>query len=187
MLKLISFLKLTSLFQLTKISFLLCFLLACTSVAFGQASSSTAELRGQVTDSTGAVIAGASVVLKDTTKDTTRNTTTDANGNFIFLAILPSTYDVTVEAVEGFAESTQTIVLTVGAQSSLLFKLSAGSNVEEIIVVEGNNAVIETDRTQQSTVIDARQITNLPIGRRNYIDYAQLTPGVIDSDNMALP
>ncbi len=185
MLKLISFLKLTSLFQLTKVSFLLCFLLTCTSVAFGQASSSTAELRGQVTDSTGAVIAGASVVIKDTTKDTTRNTTTDANGNFIFLAVLPSTYDVTVEAMSGFAESTQTVVLTVGAQASLIFKLSAGSNVEEVIIVEGNNTVIETDRTQQSTVIDARQITNLPIGRRNYIDYAQLTPGVIDSDNIA--
>lgn len=178
-------LRLKPLLELTKVCFLLLLLLTCTSVVFGQASSSTAELRGQVTDATSAVIPGASVVLKDTTKGTTRNTTTDSEGNFIFLAVLPSTYEVIVEATSGFTESKQTVALNVGAQANLVFKLGASADYEEIVTVEGNSEVIETDRTQQSSVIDARQITNLPIGRRNYIDYAQLTPGVSDSDNIA--
>ncbi len=45
--------------------------------------------------------------------------------------------------------------------------------------------VVDTDRTQQSTVIAITQITNLPISRRNYLDYALLTPGVSDADNIA--
>ncbi len=45
--------------------------------------------------------------------------------------------------------------------------------------------VVETARTQQSSVVDVRQITNLPISRRNYLDYALLTPGVNDADNIA--
>ncbi|MBI4850192.1 MAG: TonB-dependent receptor [Acidobacteria bacterium] len=185
MLRLSPFERLIPLLQLTRISFLLIFFFTCTSFVFAQASSSTAELRGQVFDSTNAVVPGASVVLKDTTKDTVRNTTTDGDGNFIFLAVLPSTYEVTVEASAGFAESKQMVTLTVGAQSTLTFKLSTEAGIEEVVTIESNSGVIEVDRTQQSTVIDARQITNLPIGRRNYIDYAQLTPGVTDSDNIA--
>ena len=44
--------------------------------------------------------------------------------------------------------------------------------------------MVETDRTQQS-VVDVGQITNLPISRRNYLDYALLTPGVNDADNIS--
>ncbi len=178
-------LRVIPLLELAKVCFLI-LLLASTSLVFAQASSSTAELRGQATDSTNAVVPGANVILKDTNKGTTRNTTTDEEGNFFFLALLPSSYEVTVEAsAAGFSKSTQNIALTVGSQANLVFKLTT-NNVEEIITVESNNGeVIETDRTQQSTVIDARQISNLPIGRRNYIDYAQLTPGVSDSDNIA--
>lgn len=185
MLKSSLFVRVTPLLSLTKVYFLLFLLFTCSSFVFAQASSSTAELRGQVLDSTGAVVPGASVILKDTTKDTLRNTTTDIDGNFIFLAILPSTYEVTIEASNGFAESKQNVVLTVGAQANLIFKLSNSANYEEVVTIESNNGAIEVDRTQQSTVIDARQITNLPIGRRNYLDYAQLTPGVTDSDNIA--
>jgi len=186
LLQLSRLLRLSPLFKLTKVYLLIFFLLTSTSMVFAQASSSTAELRGQAIDSTGAVVPGANVTLKDTTKGTIRNSTTDADGNFIFLAVLPSTYEVIVEAsAAGFSESKQVVSLTVGAQSSLIFKLTTNVDFEEVVTVEGNSEVIETDRTQQSTVIDARQITNLPISRRNYIDYAQLTPGVSDSDNIA--
>lgn len=185
MVQLTPVLRLKPLLDLTKVYFLFLLFFSCASLVFGQASSSTAELRGQVTDPTGAVVAGASVVLKDTTKGTMRNSTTDSEGNFVFLAVLPSTYEVTIEATSGFTESKQTVALNVGAQSNLVFKLGTTADYEEIVTVEGNGEVIELDRTQQSSVIDARQITNLPIGRRSYLDYAQLTPGVSDSDNIA--
>ncbi|HEX8852353.1 MAG TPA: hypothetical protein VF754_02640, partial [Pyrinomonadaceae bacterium] len=57
--------------------------------------------------------------------------------------------------------------------------------IQETIDVVAGGEVVDTDRTQQSTVIGAGQITNLPISRRNYLDYALLTPGVSDADNIA--
>lgn len=154
------------------------------SPAFSQASSSTAELRGQVTDTAGAVVAGASVTITDTAKGTSRTTTTDADGNYVFLNLLPSSYELKVEAANrGFAPTSNRIELTVGQQANIPVQL--GAQVSATINIVGGQEVVETDRTQQSSVVDERQITNLPISRRNYLDYALLTPGVSDADSIS--
>ena len=70
--------------------------LASASAAYAQASGSTAELRGQVTDTAGAAVAGATVTLTDFNKGTERTATTDAEGNYKFLGLLPSPDDVKV-------------------------------------------------------------------------------------------
>ena len=151
--------------------------------ALAQASGSTAELRGQVTDRADAVIPNATVTLTDAAKGTSRTATTDGEGNYIFLGLLPSGYELKVEA-SGFAPSSTRLELTVGQQANIPIKLGAGTLEVRVDVVAGSE-VVETSRTQQSSVIDDRQITNLPINRRTYLDYALLTPGVNDSDNIA--
>lgn len=158
-------------------------MMASATPSFAQASGSTAEVRGQVTDSTGAVIPGAKVTLTDANKGTARAAMTDAEGNYTFLGLLPSAYDLKVEA-KGFSSSSTRLELTVGQQSNIPIQLSAGNFEVKVDVVAGAE-VVETTRTQQSSVIDAKQIVNLPISRRNYLDYALLTPGVTDSDNIA--
>lgn len=150
---------------------------------FAQASGSTAEVRGQVTDSTGAVIPGAKVTLTDANKGTARTATTDAEGNYNFLGLLPSAYDLKVEA-SGFTASSTRLELTVGQQANIPIQLSAGNFEVKVDIVAGAE-VVETARTEQSAVVDNKQITNLPINRRNFLDYALLTPGVVDSDNIA--
>ncbi|MET0624799.1 MAG: TonB-dependent receptor [Pyrinomonadaceae bacterium] len=158
---------------------------AGVSPAFSQASSSTAELRGQVTDSSGAAVPNAAVTITDTAKGTSRTTQTDAEGNYVFLNLLPSSYELKVAAASGgFAPGTTRVELTVGQQANIPVQLSAKGIQESVEVVAGGE-VVDTDRTQQSTVIGAGQITNLPISRRNYLDYALLTPGVSDADNIA--
>src|ERR1044071_6844577 len=83
------------------------------STAFSQASSSTAELRGQVTDSAGAVVPNATVTITDLAKGTGRTTQTDAEGNYVFLNLLPSSYELTVTAASGgFAPGTMRVDLT---------------------------------------------------------------------------
>ena len=170
------------------IRILLCFALvsmAAVVPVFAQASGSTAELRGQVTDSNGAVVPGASVTLTDMAKGTSRTSTTDESGQYIFLAVPPSDYQLKVEAsARNFAASSTNITLTVGQQANIPVQLTAAGVAETVNVVAGTE-VVETDRTSQSSVIDERQITTLPISRRNYLDYALLTPGVTDSDNIA--
>lgn len=148
-----------------------------------QASGSTAELRGQVLDQSGAVIPGAKVTLTDVAKGVSRTVTADSNGNYIFINLPPAAYDLQVEA-QGFAPSSTRIELTVGQQANIPVRLGAGQ-LEVSVEVVGGVEVVETSRTHQATVVDDRQITNLPISRRNYLDYALLTPGVTDSDNIA--
>ncbi|MCI0663681.1 MAG: TonB-dependent receptor [Acidobacteria bacterium] len=151
--------------------------------AFAQASGSTAELRGQIVDSTGAVIPGASITITDVSKGSTRSTITDVDGNYAFIGLLPSNYEIKVSA-KGFAASAGKLSLTVGQQANIPFKLTAGP-VEVNVEIFAGGEVVDTNRTEQSSTVDAKQISNLPINRRNFLDYALLTPGVTDADNIA--
>jgi hypothetical protein len=148
-----------------------------------QASSSSAELRGQVTDSAGAAVPNAKVTLTDVAKGTTKTGVTDNAGNYIFIGLLPSAYEIKVEAT-GFATGTAKVELTVGQQADIPLKLSTGTVQVQIDVVAGGE-VVETSRTEQSSTVDTKQIINLPINRRNFLDYALLTPGVTSSENIS--
>ena len=107
---------------------------------FSQASGSLAELRGQVTDATGAIIPNAKVTLTDTAKGTSRNMVTDAEGNYIFIGLLPSIYEVKVEAA-GFAANISKIELTVGQQANIPIKLTTGQVEVQVDVVAGGEVV----------------------------------------------
>ncbi len=157
-------------------------MIASNTPIFAQASSSTAELRGQVSDSNGAAIPNAKLTLTDTVKGSSRVATSDGEGNYVFLGLLPSSYDLKVEA-QGFAATTNRLELTVGQQANIPFKLTAGKVEVQVDIVAGAE-VVEANRTEQSSTIEARQIINLPINRRNFLDYALLTPGVTSSENI---
>ena len=167
------------------VGLLLCVFVFATATAQAQASSSLAEVRGQVTDTTGAVIPNATVTLTDTARGTTRTAQTDENGEYTFLAIPPTDYELKVEATgSNFAANTTRVTLTIGQQANIPIQLSAGG-VGAIVDVVSGEEVVETDRTQQSTVVTPREILTLPLSRRNYLDLALLTPGVNDSDNIS--
>lgn len=148
-----------------------------------QASGSSAELRGEVSDQNGALIAGSRITVIDLAKGSARIGVTDKDGQFFFVGLLPGRYEVRVEA-QGFSGSSLRLELTVGQQASLPFRLTPGGFEVRVDIIAGGE-VVETSRTEQSSVIDNRQIVNLPINRRNFLDYALLTPGVADSDNIA--
>src|SRR5215813_8090566 len=157
-------------------------MIASNRAAFAQASSSTAELRGQVTDTNGAAVPNAKLTLTDTVKGSSRTATSDGEGNYVFLGLLPSSYNLKVEA-QGFGASATRLDLTVGQQANIPIKLSA-VKVEVQVDVVGGAEVVETNRTEQASTVDARQISNLPINRRSFLDYALLTPGVTSSENI---
>ena len=99
--------------------FMLVVLVSRVDLAFPQASVSTAEIRGQVTDEKGAAISGATITLTDVGKGTTRTVRSDENGNYVVLSLLPSDYTMKVEA-SGFATKTLTnIHLDVGQAANI--------------------------------------------------------------------
>ena len=169
--------------------FLMCFslclfliLINITSM-FAQATA-TAELRGRVLDPNGAVISGATVTATNNSKGTTRTVTTDADGNYVILALPPSTYTVKVEAANFAPKTINNVLLEVGQQSALDVNLTIGQVGGVVDVLAGEQQIVDTERTQQSSVITGRQLDSLPINRRNFLDFALLTPGVTSSDNI---
>lgn len=147
-------------------------------------STATAELRGRVLDPAGAAVPGATVTARDDSKGLTRTVQTDDNGGFVFLSLLPTTYTVTVDAA-GFAQKTfSNVLLEVGQQLALNADLTLGEVGAVVDVLAGEAQLVDTERTQQSSVISAKQLNNLPINRRNFLDFALLTPGVSDADNV---
>ncbi len=157
-------------------------MIANNTDAFAQASSSTADVRGQVADANGAAIPNAKLTLTDLIKGSARTATSDGEGNYAFLGLLPSSYELKVEA-QGFGTSSAKLDLTVGQQANIPVKLTAGKLEVQVDVV-GGAEVVETNRTEQASTVDAKQITNLPINRRSFLDYALLTPGVTSSENI---
>ncbi len=140
-------------------------LVAGTALAQGVA---TADLRGTVTDPQGAVVANATVTIRDKSRNFERSTTTDAEGEYLMLAVPPGEYEVTVEA-QGFAKVVTTGVnLTVGQGADLPIELKAAGATETVEVV-GTPELVETQRSTAGVTIQQTRIDNLPINGRNYI------------------
>ena len=169
--------------QFFSLMMIVLFITIGNTTTWAQASSSSAELRGQVTDSTGAAIPNAKVTLTDLAKGTIKSGVADGDGNYIFIGLLPSAYEIKVEAA-GFTTNTSKIELTVGQQADIPIKLGTGAVEAQIDVVAGGE-VVETQRSEQASTVEAKQIANLPINRRNFLDYALLTPGVASSENIS--
>ena len=165
--------------------FSLCLCLVTINVISADAqATATAELRGRVLDPNGAAVSGATVTATSISKGTVRSVNADSDGNFVILSLLPSVYTVKVEAA-GFAPKTfNNVTLEVGQQAALDVDLSLGQAGAVVDVLAGEQQLVDTERTQQSTVISARQLNNLPINRRNFLDFALLTPGVTSADNV---
>ena len=170
--------------KMKKVALLLILMLTVrVELVFPQASVSTSELRGQITDQNGAAVAGATVTITDANKGITRTVNSSEDGAYVLLALQPGTYNLKVEA-SGFAARTiNDIKLEVGQVANIPVALGV-SGVEAEVNVTAGGPVVEVERTQQSSVINQVQIDNLPINRRNYLDFALLTPGVTDADNI---
>ena len=134
-------------------------------------------ISGTVTDTSGAVIPSAQIQARDLQTDATRSAQTNAQGFYEFLAVRPSTYEVTVEA-KGFGKAVKHDVnVVVGLVSHLNMTLQPGS-VSEIVEVKTEVALIEPEKTTVSYSINQAQIQNLPLQGRQFLDLALLTPGV---------
>ena len=153
--------------------FLLVFGLA--PAAWGQAVNGT--LLGTVTDQTGAAIADAEVTATLTTTGATHVTTTNSSGNYTLPGMQPGVYTIAINA-KGFKKSEQqNINLLSDASPRVDFTLQPG-NVSETIVVTTAPPVLQTDRADISTKIEAASVLELPLTtNRNFQSLLNLVPG----------
>jgi hypothetical protein len=134
-------------------------------------------ISGLVTDSSGAVIPGATVVATDTQTGVKTTVTTDAKGFYSLPALPVGTYDLQISQI-GFKTYTET-GLVINANSALRVDatLSVGT-INEKIEVRTDAVHVETESTQMGEVITGKTMTAVPLNGRAYTDLLALQPGV---------
>jgi hypothetical protein len=155
-------------------TFIAILLLAACAVA--QVSSSS--INGQVTDSSGAVVANAHVEAKNEETGVVYNTVTANTGHYSFASLTPGRYTITVRQT-GFRTYTGTDnVLTVGAPLVVDVSLTVGAVTEQVSVTGGYER-LDTTTATVSDVLEKKQIQDLPLNGRNPLSLLTLEPGVL--------
>ena len=158
--------------------FLLAAPLAVVCVAaHGQAVSvNGGAIQGTITDASGAAVSGATITIKSLGQGSTRELTTDKSGFYSVGPLNPGEYTVTVAAA-GFQQLQVTTRILTGTATPGSFKLQVGQSSETIEVTAGD-VQVNTDQAGVSDVITREQIQALPVNGRNFLDLAQIEPGV---------
>src|SRR5438105_2659224 len=142
-----------------------------------------ATLRGVVTDPNGAVVAGANVKATGVATGATRETKTNGEGVYTLSNLPPGVYEISVEA-QGFKKSVLTnATLQVGQNQTYDFKLEVGMISDRIDDLLGFAPLIDASASKVDQVIEPREIANLPLNGRNFLELALLTPGNAPAPN----
>lgn len=141
------------------------------------AQTITSTIEGTVTDANDAVISGAQVTARGATLTVERGVTADTQGFYRLTALPAGTYTVTVSQ-SGFTTSTANIELTLNRAVTYDVQLQVGSGVGEVVTVTNELPLIEPNASSTGLTVTPRQIIELPVNGRNYLDLLQLVPGV---------
>jgi hypothetical protein len=148
----------------------------------GQTQATAADLRGTVTDQTGAVVSGASVTARDVATGISRTVVAGADGDYQFLGLQPGEYEISAEAATFKKVVISGIKLTVGQDAALTIKLEVGA-ASAVVTVSGSDVqLVETTKSTVSNTIDQQRIQNLPINERSATGFA-LTLSTVGRDN----
>jgi len=141
-----------------------------------QATLSTGSIVGTVTDPTGAVVSNAKVVIANVATGQKTELTTTSGGTFSSGPLSPGTYRVEISG-KGFNTVSQQIVVQVGNILTVNATLVVGQE-STVVEVQGSVVQVNTEQAIVQGVLNSAQIENLPVNGRNFLDLAQLEPGV---------
>jgi hypothetical protein len=149
------------------------------------AQSTTADVVGTVTDTTGAVVPNAKVELVNTETHETRTITAGSAGEYTFTLLKPSRYSLTVSA-QGFkAFKIDSFALSAGDRAREDSHLTVGSE-GETVNVEATTPALRTDSAALITTVTEKATQELPLNGRNFINLVQITPGATEGLNNGL-
>jgi Carboxypeptidase regulatory-like domain/TonB dependent receptor len=134
----------------------------------------TGFLSGRVSDQSGAVVSGASVVVQNLATGVEQSATTNRAGIYQFPALMPGSYSVTA-SLKGFRDVQVLAPVLVGHTTSQDFKLQVGASTDTVKVI-GTTSLLRPTESSASTVIDRTLIDELPLNGRKYTDFMMLTP-----------
>jgi hypothetical protein len=136
----------------------------------------TGGLSITIEDSTGAAVSGAQVTITNRAQGNTLTLKSGPDGIASAPDLSPADYSIAVKH-EGFKTASSIVAVRVGITSSLAIKMEVGS-ISTSVEVAAEAVTIDTEKSAVQNVITASQIDALPLNGRNFLDLAQLAPGV---------
>jgi hypothetical protein len=142
--------------------------LLCPALAWAQANA--VDLTGTITDPQNAAVTGAKVKVRNLATNAAREVLSGEDGRYTFVNLPPGRYELSIEKA-GFAKVVNPeVTLTVGQAARLDTQLQLSTGMQTVTVTEATQ-LVETQRTEVSETVDSRQINNLPINGRNYVNF----------------
>jgi hypothetical protein len=151
--------------------------LTCGAAGLADAQAIFGSIVGTVTDSTGAAIPNASVVITDLSKGTAVTETTNGAGEFSSDHLIPDTYSVKVAATGFKAFNQSGIQVFADTAAKVTASMQVGGSDQTIEVTADQVPQLKVDRADVSTTFDSKEIVDLPIPDRNFTNLQLLLPG----------
>ena len=157
------------------------FVLLCLGVFLWATSLSaqvnTATLSGVVTDPQSLAVRGAKITVTSSVAAAERTAVADDNGHYAIVGLIPGTYKLRVEAPNFSSFENPAVHLAVGTETIVNVTLTLGAQ-QQSVTVTTESAPIETTRSESAQTVDLRQIDNLPINGRDYVNFTLLNSQV---------
>ncbi|MFZ0686850.1 MAG: TonB-dependent receptor [Terriglobales bacterium] len=147
---------------------------------FGQAEAGS--ISGTVKDPTGAVIAGATITIKNLANGSERNSKTGSTGEYLIPGITPGHYQVDITS-EKFQTYRTSVEVTVGSVSTVDAQLTVGQSSAVVEVIGGAATEVNTQTQELSQLIDSQQLAQLPSLTRNPYDFVAVSGNVSNGDS----
>ena len=165
--------------------FLVALFLAVSSALFGQAASGTGSISGLVTDPTGAVMPGADIAIRNLETNVNRTLKSNDAGVYEMVALKPGQYEIK-GSKQGFATLVRTpITVSVGQQALVNLAMQV-SQTSETLTVSGDTEAVDTSKTDVSSVVNLKDMMNLPMSGRRWDSFALSTPGTTNDGGFGL-
>ena len=144
----------------------------------GQAT--TGSISGTVTDIQGAAISNATVTVTNTGTGISRKIASDEGGRYLAASLIPGTYEISIESTGFKTSQLKGITLNIGQVLAENLTLQIGGATETVSVEAGASTVAtETSTSSNGTVIDNKQVVELPLANRQFYNLTEIAPGVL--------
>jgi hypothetical protein len=159
-------------------------LLGVSGVLAAQGVGASGDIKGTITDSSGAVMQNVAVAIVHTERGIRDTASTDSNGQYRTTGLAPGNYDVSAASPGFETQVHKAVVVNLGNTAIVDFQMNVSAQ-NETVQVTTEPAVVDTARGSHANIVEQQSISSLPIDRRDYLTFALLMPGVSNSNNIA--
>jgi hypothetical protein len=157
----------------------------CAALPTFAQTAGAGNIAGTVTDSTGATVPSAVIVVLNTDTGISRTLTTDSEGHYSATFLQPGHYEVILGGGAFGKVDRKNLVLTVGQILTIDAALPAATVASEV-TVSSETPILDTQKTEVSQTVDQQLISNLPVNGRNWSNFVLLTPNVVPDGGSGL-